>query len=256
MREFLTEEQFKRLAKAEGVDGKGLRKQVITEIEKGGGSSDRSLTFTISTDSVDRQSDTVAANGWDFTNYLRNPVVLWAHNYSMLPIAAANKVWKYGTSIKSSVDFVPADMPVIGPFADAVFQMYKGGFLNATSVGFLPTKWNWSEDEARPYGIDFTEQELLEFSAVPVPANPEALMNAKSAGIDIEPMRQWAKSILFEAGSSDGSLSIDVEALARSLFGHLSKMQALIPVPETPTPEARKHNLSVMRRNLEVLRLR
>lgn len=251
MREFVTEEQFKRLANGEGVDGKALRKQVITEIEKGGGSSDRSLTFTISTPSVDRQSDTVSVDGWDFANYMKNPVMLWAHNYSMLPIAAANKVWKYGTSIKSSVDFVPADMPVIGPFADAVFQMYKGGFLNATSVGFLPTKWNWSEDEARPYGIDFTEQELLEFSAVPVPANPEALMSAKSAGIDIEPLRQWAKSVLFEAGSSDVDLSIDVEALARSLFGHLSKMQ-----PFVPAPEVRKHNLSVMRRKLEVLRLR
>src|SRR5665213_2034510 len=114
MREFLTEEQFKRLAKGEqaSVDGKCLRKQVITEIEKGGGTSDRSLTFTISTPSVDRQSDTVSADGWDFANYLKNPVVLWAHNYNMLPIASASKVWKYGTSIKASADFVPAEMPV------------------------------------------------------------------------------------------------------------------------------------------------
>lgn len=251
MREFLTEEQFKRLAKGEhgSVDGKGLRKQVTTEIEKGGGSSDRSLTFTISTPSVDRQSDTVSADGWDFANYMKNPVVLWAHNYSMLPIAAANKVWKYGTSIKSSVDFVPAEMPVIGPFADAVFQMYKGGFLNATSVGFLPTKWGWSDDEARPYGIDFTEQELLEFSAVPVPANPEALLSAKSAGIDIGPIRDWAKSILSD---TDEPLVIDGEALALAISGHLSKMQPFV----APPPEVRKRNLSILRREIEVLRLR
>lgn len=253
MREFLTEEQFKRLAKGEqgSVNGKGLRKQVITEIEKGGGSSDRSLTFTISTPSVDRQSDTVSADGWDFTNYMKNPVVLWAHNYSMLPIAAANKVWKYGTSIKSSVDFVPAEMPVIGPFADAVFQMYKGGFLNATSVGFLPTEWDWSKDEARPYGIDFTEQELLEFSAVPVPANPEALLSAKSAGIDIGPIREWAKAVL----SDDAVHGIDVEALSNAMAKHFSLTHPVVQVA-APTPEVRKRNLSILRREIEVLRLR
>lgn len=261
MREFLTEEQFKRLAKAErpSVDGKGLRKQVITAIEKGGGTTDRSLTFIISTGSVDRQSDTVSADGWDFTNYQKNPVVCWAHNYDMLPIAAASKVWKQGASIKASADFVPADMPVIGPFADAVFQMYKGGFLNATSVGFMPTAWEWSNDDDRPYGIDFTEQELLEFSAVPVPANPEALLQAKAAGIDIGPVRDWAKAILSDANDS-APLVTDGEALALSISGHLQKCGwPLLNAREMKALEDSKtagRNLSVLRRELEVLRLR
>lgn len=254
MREFLTEEQFKRLAKSErpSVDGKGLRKQVITAIEKGGGNTDRSLTFIISTGSVDRQSDTVSADGWDFTNYQKNPVVCWAHNYDMLPIAAASKVWKQGASIMASADFVAADMPVIGPFADAVFQMYKGGFLNATSVGFMPTAWDWSNDDDRPYGIDFTEQELLEFSAVPVPANPEALLQAKSAGIDIGPVREWAKSILY---GDNGPLIIDAMSLEAAMGKYFSTRSATVPNTEA-LPDVRKRNISILRRELEVLRLR
>jgi HK97 family phage prohead protease len=245
MREFLTEDQFKRLAKdSQSVTDKGLRKQVLDEIEKGGGKSDRSLTFTISTATVDRQSDTVSLDGWDFENYLKNPVMLWAHDYSHLPIAAASKVWKYGTKIKASVDFVPADMPVIGPFAEAVFQMYKGGFLNATSVGFLPKKWKWAEDDARPYGIDFSEQELLEFSAVPVPANPEALLEAKSTGIDIEPLREWAKSILEPAEVRTFTIAELADAIA------IAKASKALPIT------GKRGNPALLRRELEVMQLR
>lgn len=247
MREFITEEQFKRLAKESpgvGIAGKGLRKQVLEEIEKGGGKSERSLTFTISTATVDRQSDTVSLEGWDFENYLKNPVVLWAHDYHQLPIASASRVWKYGNNIKAAADFVPADMPVIGAFAEAVFQMYKGGFLNATSVGFLPKKWKWAEEDARPYGIDFEEQELLEFSAVPVPANPEALLEAKSAGIDIEPIRNWAKAIL--KGEAKELAQAVAESLALTLPERFSP--PISPGKTCPSP--------LLRRELEVLRLR
>lgn len=252
MREFLTEERFKQLAKDGVVDGKGLRKQVVDEIEKGGGSSERSLTFTISTASVDRQSDTVSLDGWNFDNYLKNPVVLWAHDYSRLPIARATKVWKYGSKIKAAADFVPAEMPEVGPFAEAVYQMYKGGFLNATSVGFLPTKWSWSEDEGRKYGIDFSEQELLEFSAVPVPANPEALLEAKSAGIDVEPLRDWAKSILGSVESRVYTISemVDAKAIAEQVSMNL-KLALSVEIPSVPSV-----NHATRRRELEVLRLR
>jgi phage head maturation protease len=36
----------------------------------------------------------------------------------------------------------------------------------------------------RPFGIDFTEHELLEFSVVTVPANAEALIDGKSYAQD------------------------------------------------------------------------
>ena len=44
------------------------------------------------------------------------------------------------------------------------------------SVGFAPIKFKFTSDPERKFGIDFIEQELLEFSIVPVPANPDAVI--------------------------------------------------------------------------------
>ena len=41
--------------------------------------------------------------------------------------------------------------------------------------------WTFTKDKTRPGGIDFIEQELMEFSVVSVPANPEALMELSAA---------------------------------------------------------------------------
>jgi phage head maturation protease len=57
------------------------------------------------------------------------------------------------------------------------------GFLNATSVGFRPLEWTLSKDPSRGAdewepGADFHRAELVEFSIVSVPCNPEALLEA------------------------------------------------------------------------------
>lgn len=135
---------------------------------------DRTVNFTISTGAVDRDMDTIDPAGWDLRAYKKNPVVLWAHDYSGLPIGRATV-----TQSRDRLTAV-AEFPT-HPFADTVFQMVKEGFLNATSVGFRPTKFAFNEDRK---GVDFLQQELLEFSVVPVPANPEALVEASIKGLD------------------------------------------------------------------------
>lgn len=66
-------------------------------------------------------------------------------------------------------------------FADTVYQLIRGGFLNAARVGFLPQRHAYNE--AR--GGDSLEQELLEYSVVPIPANAEALSRTASTS------RRW-----------------------------------------------------------------
>ena len=56
-------------------------------------------------------------------------------------------------------------------FADLVYKLYKKGYLNSVSVGYDPIEWEWSDEG----NINFLKQELLEVSAVPVPANPDAV---------------------------------------------------------------------------------
>jgi HK97 family phage prohead protease len=171
--DFLSIEQFKSMSKSGQTSTQtGIRKEFTAEVKTAGDS--RVLQFTISTDEVDRTGDRVLIEGWNLEPYKRNGVVLWAHKASELPIARATRVWTEGGKLKATAEFAPADLH---PFADTVFRMYQKGFLHAVSVGFLPKKWAWAEDSTRKLGIDFQASELLEFSAVSVPANSGALMD-------------------------------------------------------------------------------
>lgn len=174
------------------VDNAALRKAYVAEC-KAIDAEARTVDFVISTASVDRMGDTIAVDGWKMDTYRKNPVVLWAHDASMLPIAKASNVRVEDGKLKARAEFMPKE---ISGMSNAVFEMIKGGFLSATSVGFAPIKYAFSEASDRKYGIDFIEQELLEFSVVPIPANAEALVEARSAGVDIEPIGEWAAKLL------------------------------------------------------------
>jgi len=160
----------------------------------------RVLTFVGSTESRDRMGDEIKVSGWDVKNYKKNPVFLWAHNYDEMPIGRAKKVRrdKEKNALVFDIEFAPAEA---NPKAEQVYQLYKQGFMSATSVGFQSMKSEWIEEEEdeksnkdddRQPGRRFKKQELLELSAVPVPANPEALIQARSKGM-IELPRELEK---------------------------------------------------------------
>ena len=152
-----------------------IRKTVVTEIRQAN-EDDRTLEFTLSTGAVDRDRDTLDPSGWDLRSYGKNPVVLFAHSYGSLPIARTKEIGVDGGKLQAVAEFVP---PELYAFGDAVYQLIRAGFLNAVSVGFAPLKWDRNEDRG---GVDFHKQELLEWSIVPVPSNPEALVVARSKG--------------------------------------------------------------------------
>lgn len=180
--QIVTPTRFKQLNRNRNATGSAvaLRKQMAMPIEAIEG-DERCLRFTISTGAVDRERDTIALAGWDLRNFLRNPVVLWGHDANALPIGRAFDVGIEGGALKASVRFIPTDTPERGQFADAVYRLARQGFLGATSVGFRPLQWSFTDDAERGAddwfpGIDFLQQELVEFSVVTVPANPEALL--------------------------------------------------------------------------------
>ena len=181
---------WKALAKrGEAPDDAVLLKAYVAEVTAAAGDA-RTIDFTISTGSVDRDRDVIEPEGWKLAAFKRNNVVMWAHDYSLPPIARATHIRVEDNKLKATADFVPAE---ILPFAETVYQLLKGGYLHAASVGFKPIKHVFNAERG---GVDFQEQELLEFSIVPVPANAEALMNAKAAGIDIAPLQDWAATVL------------------------------------------------------------
>lgn len=193
-----------------GDDEPVVRVGFASEIKAGEG-DDRTVTWTISTPAVDRMGDTIAVEGWHLDQYRDNPVILWAHDSSSLPVAKATKIWTEPKKLKAEGVWTPAGLV---KFNDIVLEMIRGGFLNATSVGFMPLKYAFTEDPARRYGIDFIEQTLLEFSVVPVPANPEALVEGKAAGIDIGPILDWATGVLERGGDVERIVALAEKTLS------------------------------------------
>lgn len=163
--------------------GKGNKKDLSVMTEEIG---ERTVRFTISKEVTDRDGDILRANGVDFGNYMKNPVFLGFHNSRDFPLGKVVKFWVEGDSVKADVYFpkleeLSSDMNNVSEKArliDFCFHCYKTGMLNAVSVGFIPLEWIETEK-----GFDIFKWELLEFSAVAVPANQDAIAEAvKSFG--------------------------------------------------------------------------
>lgn len=140
-------------------------------------SDEDSGTFevVISTADADRSGEMIMQEGCDESNYLNNPIVLWAHDYASLPIGVCTSMEVRGGKRIAKGRFAPADA---NPFAQQVRKLYDAGIVRATSVGLIVRKME---------GKKITQWELLEFSFVPVPANPFALSlsKAKELGLDV-----------------------------------------------------------------------
>lgn len=156
----------------------------------------RTLVVKISTPTPDRSKDTVQPNGMLADNFLKNPVVMFAHNYADMPIAKCTGLKVQDTGILATVQF-----PDEGTYdkADTIYKMYKDGFLNAWSIGFMPMDYEENEQG----GYNFKSWELFEFSSVPVPDNPEALTVMRSKGINVDAVLEKKEETADELAEDD-----------------------------------------------------
>jgi len=140
------------------------------------------LYAIFSTQDVDRHGDVVFQNGWDLINYKDNPVILNSHNHGDATevIGKASDVKVEKNKLQGKITFAINE----NPKAKVIFDLYAGGFLNAFSVGFIPKKFKENKDGTVNFGV-IEEAELLEVSAVSVPANARALAKAKGIDTDI-----------------------------------------------------------------------
>lgn len=130
---------------------------------------ERTVEIVAATSARDRQGDVVEPAGLDFSNYLKNPVVLWAHDLERPPVGKITGVRVTSEAVAATVRFADTE------FAAEVFSLYAGGYLSAWSIGFIPRRWERIDPTGREAGYRVLEAEVVEVSAVPVPANPEAL---------------------------------------------------------------------------------
>ena len=116
-----------------------------------------------STESKDRDGDIVKSEGWELDDFRKAPRLLWSHDASQLPIGKVTNIGIRNGELKFNAVFAEKE----NKFASDVAKMFKSGFLNTFSVGFIP--------KTRDEDGNIVQQELLEISAVNVPANPEAM---------------------------------------------------------------------------------
>lgn len=192
MPQFITLEAFrKEVAAKRKPDAAVQRLSTLPSMSVDG--ETRTRRFCFSDGTVDRMGDRINPDGWELGDFLANPVALWAHDSNAPPIGRAKNVGPENGRLMGDIEFIP---PETYAFGDTIYRMYEGGYLRAVSVGFNPLEYSFVEDKNRPWGIDFKRQELLEISACPIPANPNALAEARAKGLDTRPMIRWAEQLL------------------------------------------------------------
>lgn len=157
-------------------DGDPVKAMDLT-VEKVEQLDDTNKTFVAvaSTEDEDRDKDIIRQDGWNLKNFKKNPMIPWSHDYWGVPIARSLRTWIDHDAKKLMFK------PQFDSEDDAsmkIFNKYKNGFLTSFSVGFRGLEFEYRDEDDRWWGgIEFLQQELLEISAVTIPANPNATVS-------------------------------------------------------------------------------
>ncbi|MFJ2002172.1 HK97 family phage prohead protease [Streptomyces chartreusis] len=126
------------------------------------------LTIVAATEGRKGDGLNLTMDGAELGRFEANPVLGYGHSYwgrDGLPIGRSDKTWIDGEQLKMDLLFDQED-----DFARKVERKYRGGYMNAFSIGF--DVWNIADD-GTPEGW-----ELFEVSAVPLPMDPNAVVES------------------------------------------------------------------------------
>lgn len=150
---------------------------------------DNRLRAYASTITPDRDKEIILPDAYtEFKDvFMKNPVLLKFHDYWSESVGKIVDLTHDDFGMIMEVEFAPTEEG--RKFA----SLYKGGYMNAFSIGFIPKQWTSPDDGdavmmMSKFGLNkadirriFTSIEPLEVSCVPVPANRDAIvLQAKS----------------------------------------------------------------------------
>ena len=142
---------------------------------------DGQYRITIAANETARDELQLVMEGMTTQNYENNPVVMYAHDTvgrtaaAGLPIGRTTKLSRVDGQLKADFEFLEDDA-----FAQRVRNAWDKRFLNAASVSWLPLDSERGEGDR----IRITKSDLLEWSIVAVPADPDALREAHARMLD------------------------------------------------------------------------
>ena len=172
---------------------------------------ENSIRFIFSTDNEDRHGEIVDQKGWDLNEYLKNPVVLFAHDHYQPAVGQVTELrLNEDSNLEGVIKFAVDEYE----FAKTLFNLYKGKFMRAVSAGFINKKYEIDEENDT---FTLKENTLLEMSMVNVPANSMAL--AKSAGIDVSSIEK----LMDERKTKVVLKDTDIERIGKEISTNLNK---------------------------------
>ena len=163
--------------KAQGEGYQGLEVSAAATFTK---AADNKFHAIFSSANEDRHGDIVHQD-FDLKGFKKNPVFLDSHNYGSIEsiIGKVSKVSVKDGKLQGDIEFATQN-----PRGALAAYLAEGGFLNTTSIGFIPREFN---DKG-----EILKSELLEVSAVSVPANADAQFEkqASTDGQEVPPSDQ------------------------------------------------------------------
>jgi hypothetical protein len=160
--------------------GFGMRGMLADNAEES-----RTIPFVLSTFKKDRHGTVLNQDNWMLDNYRSNPVVAYQHMLSGGLCTDPNPDNIIGKSLSIDVEnrqlvaLAQFEEKEMNPLAEKIFRKLLFGSLSRTSVGFLEIGESRFGEGDEAQGRDnetlyFGGQELLEWSVVNLPSNPEA----------------------------------------------------------------------------------
>ncbi len=145
---------------------------------------DRTIDAVASTSNEDRDGDIILPSAIKANlKYFRdNPVILACHQHRL----STGSSPVIGSGLPATIKITDSEVGLRIRFANTnlgeeYWILYRDRDMRAFSIGFMPIKWEEDTDNRNRYGWPtrtYTEIELLEISAVPVPSNRQALARA------------------------------------------------------------------------------
>lgn len=140
-----------------------------------------------SSEDLDRSWEIIKLDGWDASNYQKNPVILANHSYRVEDIAwKMTKIYKEWKNL--IVEWVFTEKTEMWKMCK---ELYNAGFLKTVSVWFI-VKQRLEENRKI-----IEKAELLEVSFVAVPCNPNAV------SLDKKILEKWFELGILEKEVSD-----------------------------------------------------
>lgn len=153
----------------------------------------------ITSDSIDRDGEVVVPQGMNSTEFERNPVLFYNHDYAQ-PIGKCVSLKRGPAHITGEFKLAHRPEGWEGPyFPEFVGSLIGQGIVKGVSIGYMPEEGGMRRatvDDRKRYGTSvqtvYSKWKLLEISVAPLQANPDALVTAiRKGAVDADAAMRW-----------------------------------------------------------------